>query len=622
MTTLSARQIGRAAYTAGFRGDSLVTAIAVAIGESSGRVEVVNSIGCVGLWQINQPVHVSAHPTWTRAWLQNAVNNARAAYSLSGGGRTWGPWVVYTNGSYRRFLAAARDGATYAASAGGTPSSGSGSSTPTGPSRDVLSDVRPSGGSGGGTKAPQLKVPKTEADPDPRVRLGKVWFHGSRLQGDLAEAVTDASFSWATDAITQLSLTITDPGFEIFRTGLLTKGVAVLYREPKDGVYPGFDISLRVVSVQLDGGAAGTGGLRVVARSEGVWKLKKRRGPKVMKKSSPTDFVESECKAAGLKVVAQPSTKRGQVARDVAGKGQEETGGADKASSWTTFQRLARELGYLCFEFADTVYFGKPTWLIGQDKTPLQVALPLVGAPEAWVARSFPTISDSEDAKNAVNISGIEVERNRFAECRPGGGVQLRGLPPYDEVYLTTSVEMPLLGTDGITVACATPKNPKPQPPPKPKAQGAPAGSYDDNGDGGSSDSGGATQSGGKSAATFVSIAASASNAAYVFGGEASSSDPTPSALDCSELIEWALGRMGISFPDGSSNQNAAMRQIGVSAAMRTRGALLYKSGHIGISMGDGRSVEARNPSAGVGIFRAADIAWTNGGLVPGLAYG
>ena len=55
---------------------------------------------------------------------------------------------------------------------------------------------------------------------------------------------------------------------------------------------------------------------------------------------------------------------------------------------------------------------------------------------------------------------------------------------------------------------------------------------------------------------------------------------------------------------------------------MNTRGALLYKPGHIGISLGDGRSVEARNPTDGVGIFRAADIAWTQGGLVPGLRYG
>jgi hypothetical protein len=64
----------------------------IAMAESSGRTDVVNSIGCVGLWQINQPVHVKAHPSWTRTWLQNPGNNARAAkvlYSQSG----TAPWV-------------------------------------------------------------------------------------------------------------------------------------------------------------------------------------------------------------------------------------------------------------------------------------------------------------------------------------------------------------------------------------------------------------------------------------------------------------------------------------------------------------------------------------------------
>lgn len=64
----------------------------VAMAESSGRTDVVNSIGCVGLWQINQPVHVKDHPTWTVAWLKNPQNNARAAKVLYGQSGM-APWV-------------------------------------------------------------------------------------------------------------------------------------------------------------------------------------------------------------------------------------------------------------------------------------------------------------------------------------------------------------------------------------------------------------------------------------------------------------------------------------------------------------------------------------------------
>lgn len=67
----------------------------VAMAESGGDDKVVNSIGCVGLLQINQPEHVSAHPKWTRAWLQNPMNNLAAGLVLfkAAGNKFDGPWL-------------------------------------------------------------------------------------------------------------------------------------------------------------------------------------------------------------------------------------------------------------------------------------------------------------------------------------------------------------------------------------------------------------------------------------------------------------------------------------------------------------------------------------------------
>lgn len=434
-----------------------------------------------------------------------------------------------------------------------------------------------------------------------RSRLGRLLIRGTGLPKNISEAVTEASLSWATDAITQLSLSLADPGFAIWKTALFEKGTQLRYREP--GMK---ELRLRISALELDGGPAGTGGFRVAARSEAVWKLRRRRGALVMKKRSPSQFVQAECKAVGVNAVVQPTAKRARVARDVPAKGQPTPRGASRPSSWTTFQRLASEVGFVMFEHADTVYFAQPTWLVEHDLAPMRIALPLPGQPERLVARNIPSISDSEDADVAVEITGLEVETDRIAEAVPGGGVKLLGLPPYTDTYLLTSAELPLIGTGGLTLTVSTPKNPEKQPPAKP---------------GGSSDGVDLTTSGTKSALDFVTVALTASNAAYVFGAEASASDATPAALDCSELVQWALGRVGVAFVDGSASQIAACKEIPVATALKTRGALLYKVGHIGISLGDGRSVEARNPSDGVGVFRAADIAWTHGGLVPALKY-
>lgn len=54
----------------------------VAMAESSGDASAENSIGCIGLLQINQPVHVGSHPKWTRSWLKDPINNLSAGLVL------------------------------------------------------------------------------------------------------------------------------------------------------------------------------------------------------------------------------------------------------------------------------------------------------------------------------------------------------------------------------------------------------------------------------------------------------------------------------------------------------------------------------------------------------------
>lgn len=110
---------------------------------------------------------------------------------------------------------------------------------------------------------------------------------------------------------------------------------------------------------------------------------------------------------------------------------------------------------------------------------------------------------------------------------------------------------------------------------------------------------------------------------AYVYGAETRPSDPNPQAFDCSELVEWAARRAGVSIPDGSINQINAARPMSVEQALRTPGALLFRSGnpnHIAISLGDGRTIEARGRRYGVGIFSAEGRGWTRAGTIPGLS--
>jgi cell wall-associated NlpC family hydrolase len=123
----------------------------------------------------------------------------------------------------------------------------------------------------------------------------------------------------------------------------------------------------------------------------------------------------------------------------------------------------------------------------------------------------------------------------------------------------------------------------------------------------------------------FVQTALTRKGDAYVFGSEASPLDPDPKTLDCSELVQWAGARVGVTIPDGSFNQWPFTRHIPVDQGLHTRGALLFvgttsRVHHVAISLGDSTTIEARGKAWGVGTWAAVG-RFDGAGLIPGLTY-
>jgi cell wall-associated NlpC family hydrolase len=92
----------------------------------------------------------------------------------------------------------------------------------------------------------------------------------------------------------------------------------------------------------------------------------------------------------------------------------------------------------------------------------------------------------------------------------------------------------------------------------------------------------------------------------YSYGAEVTLQDPNAKGpWDCSELIEYAARQIGLSMPDGSSNQARQGIVCTLTEARGLAGALVFRSSprwHVGVSLGDGRVVEARDSIAGVVI--------------------
>lgn len=116
---LTPRQIAEYAYDAGFRGQSLTTAVAVALAESSGNPDAHNTVppdDSYGLWQINMygslgPDRRHDYHLKSDGQLFDPAVNARAAWSISDHGTSFEPWSTYVYGQYRSHLGAARKAA-------------------------------------------------------------------------------------------------------------------------------------------------------------------------------------------------------------------------------------------------------------------------------------------------------------------------------------------------------------------------------------------------------------------------------------------------------------------------------------------------------------------------------
>lgn len=103
MAVLTRAQVAQYAAQAGFKGDALTIALAVAQAESSFKSDAINhnTNGSTdyGLWQIN-----SIHGYNSSQLLGNPLYNAQAAYKISGSGTNWRPWTTYTTGAYLKYM--------------------------------------------------------------------------------------------------------------------------------------------------------------------------------------------------------------------------------------------------------------------------------------------------------------------------------------------------------------------------------------------------------------------------------------------------------------------------------------------------------------------------------------
>lgn len=608
-TTLSAGQIADYARLAGFQGEGLRIAVAVAMGESGGRTNAVGDVTIqdakwgpsIGLWQIRS-IKAEKGKGSNRDELANydPLHNAKAAYQISGGGANFKPWSVYTNGAYKKFLDGAGTAATSSESRGGS----AGSST------RFAGDVN-------------YPVPPPSAlsiEPGEPIDPSQLTILGHRI-AEITGGYTSASIDMSSNQISQLTITYCDPELKIWNASARGLGT-----EAQLG-----DWKLDIAGASSPGYQNGVWYTTLTFWLRGLYRLRKERG-QTRNEMSAGEWIAAEANRFGIKVVnfEAKGVKRQTIGPDMDESSVSLDGSTPKVKDpetiWATMSRLAKEDGCWLFSWPEYLVYGKPTILAR--------ALPFLdcgfnGSVNSdrsldWINLAPDLSADVNSAAVPSKVARVTLPRWRGERCRPGMALRFPGMKSFEEGnYIASSVRWEISADyDDVEVSIEVPVDPEPQ-------------LEDDSGLGnpivaqaGDPATDGVVK-GTKSANDFVAFAQKQVGDDYVYGATPRATDSNPNAFDCSSLVQWAAAQVGLSMPRSSNAQLAACQRLTVEEASKIRGALIFKAGdgangHVVISLGDGEhTIEARGQRYGVVSYRiSGNRGFTDGGLIPGMNYG
>lgn len=432
-------------------------------------------------------------------------------------------------------------------------------------------------------------------------RLRSLTLNGKQMSAGVIEAVTAASYERTIADAPTLNVTLHDPKRELLRSPLLTG--------PTIAKVDGFAFEL--AEVRKTGSSLGC---RFVALE--VAALDRDNTPRKAAAGSVT-HVEFVRRLVGeqrwLKVVV-PDGVKAPTARVELTRG--EVDGDDSSSdvdgepegTWEAIGRIAADRGWRRFvRGPGEIVYAPDSWLLAQ--TP------------AFTVREHADGIDDVDfdwnVRKPLATMKVQARAGRW-DIQPGASVDVPDLGPATGRWLVEKVAADLTRLPvAVDLIKARPTLPEPEP--------SDTSTSERGEDGYGSEAGGdvSTRGGSDQVRRFVDAALAHRGKPYVWGGK------SPAGFDCSGLVTHAARAAGVSFPGGSKNQHAAVQRAGrgipVQRAINTRGAVLMRMTgnptHIAISLGDGKTIEARGRAYGVGVFAATGRGWTHGGLVPGISY-
>ena len=275
-----------------------------------------------------------------------------------------------------------------------------------------------------------------------------VLVRGAKISRNIYDRISTMTFNFSTTQITELVIEMTDPKYEILKSGLFEKGTPVKYMNHN-----------LLVSV-IETTSLGEEGLTIRCRPKVVYALKALQSPKVL--NSPitrSQFAVSEFneKTVQAPYIVDPNTiSAGPLARQTTAVPQNYDY-SEIPSAWSTLQGFATDSRFLFYEHEGTMYFGDPIWIVNK----LGTMVVNYGATDGTQTMGVPQFRTSVDTRDTT--ATILLPLSRVNEAKLGRGLTLNNFPYFSGTYMITEVSYPLIGGGVLTVTVSTVRSPYPQ---------------------------------------------------------------------------------------------------------------------------------------------------------------
>lgn len=304
--------------------------------------------------------------------------------------------------------------------------------------------------------------------------IDNVRINGKPMSTTLSEQIIGGSLKLSSRSITAFDCTIQEsPDMRL--TGsintVLRKGTTVLWQ----------DYALSLSRVKTGGGAKAPT-IDISATSDFVHSLQRETGGKSWGKTSVSAWAGDVIRAKGAKAVVQPGLGEREIKRK-----EPEGNGTTDETTWDVLAEMAKQTGAWLFEYGNTIYLAKPSWLVAQSHVRRYPVVwnswtdhtdALVAAPEySWEEKRKKWEGEHELVIRAMDPGPGST--NPLSQCRPGDIVDFTGLasPSPNPLWLVVSVNHPLVVGAPVTITCWRPEDPPEILPDSDKGEGG-----DDNG--------------------------------------------------------------------------------------------------------------------------------------------